>query len=179
MASSVQASLPLGSARGGESEARGPRDGDPAMAKAGRILARRPHSVSELRTKLWAAGIAEDDIDRAVGRLVELKLLDDEEFARQWVDERSRNKGLAGAALLNELSEKGVEAEVAQRAVDEAGLDEEAQARALASKYLRRVAGRPPMVQAQRIQAMLLRRGFSMEASVNGAKAVLPPEGWD
>jgi regulatory protein len=192
----VQTSLPLGpmrptkGAKADKGDSRAPRgrlgdldqagrETDPVMAKAGRILSRRPHSVQEVRDKLWAAGIAEDDIDRAIDRLIELKLLDDLEFARQWVDERSRNKGLAGAALLAELEGKGVATEVARQAIDEAGLDEEAKAKELAAKYLRKVSGKPPLVQAQRIQGMLLRKGFSMESAVAGAKAVLPPEGWD
>ena len=193
--SSVQTSLPLGPLRPasgvkGERGSQGTRDrlgdpdqsgreGDPVMAKAGRILSRRPHSVREVRDKLWSAGVAEDDIDRTIERLTELKLLDDLEFARQWVDERSRNKGLAGAALQAELEAKGVATEVAEQAVDEAGLDEEAKAKELAATYLRKVSGKPPLVQAQRIQAMLMRKGFSIESAVAGAKSVLPPEGWD
>jgi regulatory protein len=195
---SVQTSLPLGPLRplagvkvgeGEDGASRGRRgdpgdlgegrEADPVMAKAGRILSRRSHSVAELRDKLWAAGIAQDDIDRTLERLTELKLLDDLEFARRWVDERSRTKGLAAAALLHELEAKGVATEIAEQAIDEAGLDEDARAKELAAGYLRKVSGKPPLVQAQRIQGMLLRKGFSMDAAVAGAKAVLPPEGWD
>lgn len=186
----LQASLPLGFARTRRVEKaerkekpkdtlRAPRETDPAMAKAGRILARRPHSAQEVRDKLWAGGVSEEDIARTIARLTELKLLDDLEFARQWVDERSRRKGLAAAALLRELEDKGVDPEVAQRAIDEAGLDEEARARALAAGYVGRVAAKPLLVQAQRVQAMLLRRGFSTEVAVAATRAVLPPEGWD
>ena len=175
----LQATLPLGPVRTTTAEGRAPREGDPVLAKAGRILARRPHSVREMRDKLWAAGVAEEDIDRAIERLGELKLLDDLEFARQWVQERSRTKGLAAAGLLLELQNKGVAAEVAQQAVDEAELDDDGRAQELAASYLSKVSGKPVLVQAQRIQAMLLRKGFSIEAAVAGAKAVLPPEGWD
>jgi regulatory protein len=184
----VQTSLPLGPMRpttgvkADTGDSRAPqkaREADPVMAKAGRILSRRPHSVQEVRDKLWTAGIAEEDIDRTIERLTELKLLDDLEFARQWVDERARNKGLAAAALLAELEAKGVAIETAEQAIDEAGLDEEAKAKELAASYLRKVSGKPPLVQAQRIQAMLLRKGFSMESAIAGAKAALPPEGWD
>ena len=186
----LQASLPLGLARSRRVEKgerkekpketqKAPRETDPAMAKAGRILARRPHSTRELRDKLWSAGIAEDKIETTVQRLTELKLLDDLEFARQWVEERSRRKGLAAPALLRELEDKGVEGSIAQQAIDEAGLDEDARAASLAAGYIGKVAGKPLLVQAQRVQAMLLRRGFSMETAVAAARAVLPPDGWD
>jgi regulatory protein len=177
----VQASLSLGAVRSTKDAARGPQSAetDPAMVKAGRILSRRPHSTRELRDKLWASGIAQEDIDRAVDRLTELKLLDDEDFARLWVEERARTKGLAPAALLKELADKGIESDLAERVVGELGFDEEAEARELAIAYLKRVSGKAPLVQARRIQAMLLRKGFSMEAAVAGARAALPPEGWD
>jgi regulatory protein len=180
----IQASLSLGLTREQEVKTstttqKAPREGDPVMATAGRILTRRPHTVRELRDKLWAAGIEEADIERAIERLGALRLVDDLDFARRWIDERSRSKGLAAAALRAELEAKGVVSDTIDQALAEADLDEEARAGELAAGYLRKVSGKPPLVQAQRIQAMLLRKGFSLEAALAGAKAVLPPEGWD
>ena len=174
-ASPLQASFPLGPTLGAERAT--PGEPDPVMAKAGRILARRAHSTQELRDKLWNAGVETDEIDRVIARLTEVRLLDDADFARQWVEQRSRTKGPEG--LRKELENKGIAIELIDATLGAAGLDEEAQAKELAGKHLRKVSGKPPLVQAQRIQAMLLRKGFSMEAAVAAARAVLPPEGWD
>lgn len=175
----VQPTLTLGPVKPARIDGRAPREVDPVMAKAGRILSRRPHSARELHDKLWSAGFAEDEIERAVERLVELKLVDDLDFARRWAEERTRTRGLGSAAVLAELEAKGVDTEIARQAVAELGVDEESRASELAAAYIKRVSTKPPLVQAQRIQAMLLRKGFSMEAAVAAARAVLPPEGWD
>ena len=153
---------------------------EPVLERAGRLLARRPYGEKELVDKLLAAGLEPDDVSRGIARLIELKLLDDAEFARWFVEGRAR-KGLAADAIVAELEHRGIERDVAEEAVTDAGLtdDEEERARALAAAYLPRVSQRPLEVQARRIQAMLLRKGFPFEVAVAGTKAVLPPEGWD
>jgi regulatory protein len=162
-------------------EAEPPADKDDpyrkAMEKAGRVLARRPHSRSELALKLRASGIEPEAVDRAMIRLEELGLIDDLVFARQWVEERGRRRG---AGLLRaELARKGVPREVADQALADVGLDEDSAALALAAGWLRRVVNRPLAEQAQRIRQMLVRRGYSHEVAEEATRAVLPPEGWD
>jgi regulatory protein len=153
-------------------------DHDTAMARVGRLLALRPRSEVEIRRRLAEWGCEPETAEGVVRRLYELRLLDDADFARRWVEERSR-RGLAGAALVAELRARGVSREAAEAAVAGAGLDETAQARVLAARYLPRVADLPLRQQAARIQAMLTRRGYSPEAGAEAARAVLPPEGWD
>lgn len=145
-----------------------------AMGKAGRFLARRPHSRSELEVKL--KGFDPETIESALVRLEELGLIDDAAFAAQWVRERSSSKG--GRALESELTQKGVDPEVISEALSGAG-DETKRADELAGRYLRRVASKPPQKQAAAIQGMLLRRGFGFEVAMQAARRVLPPEGWD
>lgn len=143
------------------------------MSKAGRVLARRPHSRAEVATKLGDSTQTDDVLDR----LSELGLIDDADFARRWVQERSSRRGRR--ALLHELHSKGIDRETAEAAVETASIDEEAGATDLAVRYLRRVASKPPKAQAAAMQAMLLRRGYSYEAIRSAVAAVMPPEGWD
>jgi regulatory protein len=150
-----------------------------AMERAARLLTVRPRSSRQLRDRLTGAGFDEDTVTRAVGRLTELGLIDDRRFAAQWVQERSVRKGLAAAALLEELNRQGVDRAVAQEVVAEAALDEQSQAIDVATRLLRRVASRPPYQQLVRLQQMLARRGFSPEVIEDAVKAVLSPEGWD
>ena len=118
-------------------------------------------------------------MERALARLAELKLIDDEAFARQWVEERARRKGLGPRALVAELEAKGVSAEVAGAAVEAAAGGEELRAVEWAKRQLGRVADLPVGRQAQRIRAGLLRRGFELDTAEAATRAVLPPEGWD
>lgn len=150
-----------------------------AMQRAGHLLASRPRSEHELRSRLAAAGYEDRTIDRTVARLIELRLLDDREFAGQWVAERAVSKGRSGDALVAELIAKGVDRSVAEEAVAAAGIDELAQATDLAARALSKVAGKPLEKQAQALLGRLLRRGFPHEIARDAVRAVLPPQGWD
>src|SRR5918996_3790945 len=96
-----------------------------AMERAGRWLALRPRTESELRDRLQQGGFEGGTVERALARLAELRLIDDEAFARQWVEERARRKGLGPRALVAELEAKGISAEVAGAAVEAAAGGEE------------------------------------------------------
>ena len=148
-----------------------------AMEKAGRLLARRPYARREIEQKLAGAGFEREVIDQVMTRLEHLRLLDDGAFAAQWIEDRGRRKG--SRALAAELAAKGVPREVSEEAIAAAERDEAQVALDLASRWVRRVAGKPLREQAARIVRMLMGRGFSWEVSEEAAKAVLPPEGWD
>jgi regulatory protein len=149
-----------------------------AMDDAGRFLARRPRSERELREKLAELGYEEAVIDRTVIRLGELGLLDDLEFARQLIEEKSRRRHLGPRALRSELIKKGIAGEIIDEALESAP-DEEAQATELAMRLLRKVAARPLKEQGPRLLRMLVAKGYSYDAAEVGVRAVLPPEGWD
>ncbi|CAN5609217.1 recombination regulator RecX [soil metagenome] len=148
------------------------------MARAGRLLAARPRAERELRDRLAGAGFEPEVVDWVIARLTELGLVDDTAFARQWIEERSR-RGKAGRALVHELTARGVARETAQSALAAAGLDESAQAQAVAARHAVRVARLPLSQQAARIGAALLRRGYSSDVVAEAVRAVLPPDGWD
>jgi regulatory protein len=159
----------------------GPSDPDlrKAMERAGRWLALRPRTLREMRDRLLQGGFEEDTVERALEKLTELRLIDDESFARQWVEERARRKGLGPRALAAELEAKGVDADVVEAAVAGAAGSEERRAIEWAQRQLRRVADLPLSKQAQRIRQGLLRRGFEPELAEAATRAVMPPEGWD
>ena len=150
-----------------------------AMERAGRLLSVRARTEHEIRDRLGTAGFPDPVIEQTTARLIELGLLDDMDFARQWVRERSARKNLGPRALQAELSVKGISRQVAQEALQEEDLDEEGLATEAAGRWVRKVARFPLPEQAYRLQQMLLRKGFSSEAAEAGVRAVLPPEGWD
>lgn len=149
------------------------------MQRAGHFLASRPRTEHELRSRLQAAGYAQDIVERTIARLFELRLLDDHAFALQWVAERAISKGRAGNALISELIGKGIDRDLAEKTVADAGIDEEIQARELAARFVSKVAHKPLEKQAEALLGRLLRRGFSHEVARDAVRAVLPPEGWD
>ena len=177
---------PSGAQAQGTKPAEGAARGSPspaalaeAMARAGRLLAGRPRSEAELRDRLVRAGLDQRTAAAAVERLRTLHLVDDEEFARQWIEERARTRARSGAALLAELEAKGVARSVAEAALLSSGVDDEAQARLVAEWALPRLARHAPEVQGRRLHQLLLRRGFDPAVTEGVVRALLPPEGWD
>jgi regulatory protein len=91
-------------------ERRGEVD-DPAvvLAAAMRFLEARSRSIVEVRRRLSGAGYRADLVDGAISRLAELGVLDDEAFARGWVESRDRARPRGERALRDELRLKGID----------------------------------------------------------------------
>ena len=150
-----------------------------AIERAGGWLARRAHSRREIQERLTRAGFDEIVVDSTLARLHELKLVDDLEFATEWVGQRSSGKGLGAERLRRELSAKGVDPELIETALAEVEHEDLERATELAARNLRKVIHFPLPKQAARLQSLLARRGFSSEVIEAAVRAVLPPEGWD
>src|ERR1041385_8804168 len=84
---------------------------DPAVVleAAARFLEARSRSVAEVRRRLTTAGYRSELIDAAIVRLGDLGVLDDEAFARAWVESRDRARPRGERALRDELRVKGVD----------------------------------------------------------------------
>jgi regulatory protein len=150
-----------------------------AMSRAGRLLILRARTESEVRSRLLDSGFGPDTATRVIDRLRELHLVDDAEFAREWIEERTRRKSAGPRILVTELRAKGVADEVIDEAVAEAFPDEGARAQEVAASLLPKWSGLTLERQVSRLGAALARKGFSEEAVEAGVRAVLPPEGWD
>lgn len=72
-----------------------------------RLLARREHSVRELRDKLAAREVADDIIDRLLAELTESGLLSDRRFAEIYVRGRVE-RGYGPQRIQAELRERGI-----------------------------------------------------------------------
>ena len=83
---------------------------DPAVVldAAARFLEVRPRSIDEVRRRLRDAGYRPDLVVAAIERLTDLGMLDDEAFARAWVESRDRARPRGERALRSELRRKGV-----------------------------------------------------------------------
>ena len=124
-------------------------------------LAGQPRTRSELAGKLARKGVPAALADRLLDRFEEVGLVDDEAFARAWVQSRQSGKGLARRALAQELRRKGVGDEVARVALDEIAAEDEVEsARILVRRRLRTTAGLERDVALRRLTAMLARKGY-------------------
>jgi regulatory protein len=125
-------------------------------------LTGQARSRKELRDKLAKRQVPDELAERLLDRFGEVGLVDDEAFARSWVESRQRSRGLARRALAQELRRKGVDDETVRTALDELDPDQEEQAaRRLVAKKARSMRGLDPGVATRRLVGMLARKGYS------------------
>lgn len=152
-------------------EARGAiTDPGPVMEAAAAFLATRPRSVGETTRRLRALGYPPALVEEVVTRLVEVGYLDDEAFARTWVESRDRARPRGETALRRELYLKGVDRqvidEVLVKRLDSAADGDPNRDAATALLERKRAAlSREPdeRKRRQRAYALLARNGFDPE----------------
>ncbi len=128
--------------------------------KALHFLSYRPRSSAEVRWNLAERGTPPALVDETLERLQRAGLVNDQDFARAWVENRNTFQPRSKSALRSELRRKGLSEEVVQQVLDE-HVDEEALAYVAARKYASRLAGRDWLDFRQKLSGFLARRGFS------------------
>ena len=133
----------------------------------------RPHSAREIKDYLWRKtratkyksrktgeikerdGVSQSIADRVFDRLSDKGYIDDEKFARYWVENRHQTKGASRRKLTAELHAKGVDSSIIDSVLqDSRRNDEDELAKIIAKK-------RPRYPDEQKFIAYLARQGFS------------------
>ncbi|MFY2858890.1 recombination regulator RecX [Mycobacterium sp. THU-M104] len=135
-----------------------------ARALCLRLLTGRARTRAELATALAKRGYPGDVSERVLDRLAAVGLIDDVDFAEQWVHSRHGKAAKGKAALAVELRTKGVDNDVITAVLD--GIkpaEERDRAERLVRTRLRREALNNAQDEARlcrRLVAMLSRRGY-------------------
>lgn len=93
-----------------------------AKEKALWLLSTRDHSKRELETKIRKTSDSQS-AKKAVERMEELGLVDDEKFARRYAEELINVKHLSTRGAKYKLTEKGIDKELAEEILDELAPD--------------------------------------------------------
>jgi regulatory protein len=135
----------------------------------------RPHSAKEVRDYLWRKtrttrvrvrdtnelrekpGVSQAIADRVYDRLVEKGYVNDENFARYWVENRQATKGISMRKLVAELRAKGVDQTVIDQAMQNSPREEKSEIRKILEKK------RHKYDDEQKLIAYLMRQGFSYD----------------
>lgn len=131
------------------------------MDLAVRYLARWDRTTAQVEQFLRDKGASPAQAKQAIGRLSDLRYLNDRAYAERWVDSRLARQPMGRARLKEELHTRGIAESVADRAIREVlrDVDEETLARR-ALKARRRRGRRITPVQAVRL---LRQWGFEEE----------------
>jgi regulatory protein len=147
------------------------------------LLEVRARARREIETRLAQKGYDDLVITQVLEKLTRLGLLDDAQFAAQWVEAKTRAGGsrpVGRRRLSSELFGKGVAKEQIAEAVEKVtNEDELALARAAAGKKVRIVPTDREALQAERRKLMgfLQRRGFGWEVVKQVTREALPAPG--
>jgi len=134
-----------------------------------RLLTVRARTRAELAGHLVKRGYPDEVTQAVLRRLEAVGLIDDENFAGQWVRSRQANAGKGKRALAAELRGKGVDDELIATALE--GIDasaERVRAEQLVERRLRRevLGDGDDMKVTRRLVGMLARRGYSQSMAV-------------
>ena len=148
-----------------------------ALDRAVGYLAARARSKREIEQKLLQAGYRPCTVEMVIYKLERENLLDDADFARQWVESRQNHK-LGRSRIAQELRRKGVSQEEAEEALSVIDDDEQLSgAVALAEKAAARIKPDEDMRKAaSRIAGMLARRGYSWDIAKQAIQQALSAE---
>lgn len=128
------------------------------------FLSYRPRSVAEVRRRLTEKEFDEPTIDKVIARLSRAGLLDDEAFARYWIENRDTHKPRGSRALRYELRQKGVADSVTDSLLTDYDEGDAAyRAGVTRAQKLIRPHGHDIDMLRSKLLAFLNRRGFSYD----------------
>lgn len=139
--------------------------------RALRFISVRPRSKKEISDYLKRKAVSEDLAAKIISKLAEGGLIDDEAFARWWIEQRVTFRPKGKRALLAELDQKGVDREISEKIIGQE-IDEVALAQRAAAKKLKILEKLPAQEFRQKMTNFLLTRGFSWET----VKKIVNPE---
>ena len=135
----------------------------------------RPHSKKEISDYLWKKtlnrkfknrktgefyekkGVSNISVEQVLSRLIEKKYIDDEKFAKFWVENRNQRKGSSIKKLKSELFSKGVSSDIIEQVLSESNRNDEDEIQKIIAKKAKKYTDE------QKLIAYLARQGFSFD----------------
>ncbi|MGV0742309.1 recombination regulator RecX [Mycolicibacterium sp. XJ870] len=144
-----------------------------------RLLTVRARTRAELEGQLTKRGYPDEVSATVLDRLTDVGLIDDEDFAEQWVRSRQANAGKGKRALAVELRKKGVDKEVIDAALADidAGAERERAEQLVRDKLRReRLTDDDELRVTRRLVGMLARRGYGQSMALDVVRVELASE---
>ena len=143
---------------------------DDALGRCYRHLARREHSVAELRARLERSALAPAIVEEALTIVIEQGYVSDERYARLLVEDRRSIDGWGAERIRARLEAAGIDRALIDEALAE--LDPASELAAATDLIRRRCA--VPLAddrERQRAFGMLVRQGFDAEIAYDAIRA--------
>jgi regulatory protein len=140
------------------------------------FLSFRPRSTRELQDYFRRKGVESDTAGAVIERLQRIKLVDDDEFARFWVENRQNFRPRGTRALRMELRQKGLTSDTIDGALENIG-DESEIALTAGRKKMGSYRNLDERGFVTKMVGFLQRRGFSYADASKAARDLLQERG--
>ncbi|MCV7102463.1 recombination regulator RecX [Mycobacterium palustre] len=149
-----------------------------ARALCLRLLTARARTRAELAGQLSKRGYPDDVRERVLDRLAAVGLIDDADFAQQWVQSRRAKAGKSKRALAAELHTKGVDDDVITAVLGgiDAGAERDRAEQLVRAKLRRETLGGDDARVVRRLVGMLARRGYGQNLAADVVLSELAAE---
>lgn len=144
-----------------------------ALDAAYRYLARRDRTEAEVRQRLEQAGMANGVLDEAIAILIDQHVLDDERYARLFVEDKRTLEQWGADRIRRTLAGHGIDRELIEQALSAQDLEVGGGELERAVELLRSRFPSPPRERKERDRAlgMLLRKGYDSEVALDALSA--------
>ena len=149
-----------------------------ARALCLRLLTARSRTRADLAGQLTKRGYPDDVSARVLDRLAAVGLVDDTDFAEQWVHSRRANAAKGKRALAADLHAKGVDNDVITAVLGgiDAGVERDRAEQLVRARLRRETLGDDDARVSRRLVAMLARRGYGQTMACDVVSAELAAE---
>ncbi len=146
------------------------------LESAIRFLGYRPRSEKEVKDNLLKKKAPTEIIDKIISWLKEQRFLNDEEFAKWWIEQRTtfRPKGIRIVKL--ELKQKGIGQDIIDKVLQSSELriqNDDESAKKIVEKKIGKYKDLPKYEIYQKLGAHLARRGFDWDTIKSSIDEVL------
>ncbi len=133
--------------------------------KALRFLSYRPRSEEEIRKNLLKKKSPQEIIEKIISKLKEYKFINDEEFVKWWIEQRTNFKPRSLRLIKMELKQKGIDKELIDETIDHlpSTIDDLESAKKLIERRLQRYKNLPRDEKFQKIARYLASKGFNYD----------------
>jgi regulatory protein len=140
------------------------------------FLSYRIRSEKEVRDKLKTKQVDPQTLEKVIAKLKEKKFINDEEFARMWIENRNRFKPRSLRLIKFELKNKGIDNDLINSLINDSGFVVQSDldsAKKLIEKKIEKFKNLPEQEIYQKLGRFLASKGFNWDTIKKSIDEVL------
>lgn len=146
-----------------------------ALRTALSMLSRAWRTAYEIKKRLLEDGYEADTIENVMTYLGEAGYINDEQYAESYLKNRNLCSKASKKTVLEKLKQKGIDREIIEEKLEEAGFDEYQAAHQLATKKSHGLKG-DDREKKQKLYAFLYRKGFNGDVCRSVVENIFNPD---